>query len=158
MTKIKTAPYVKQMIGGKFLSDGYDWSNDPNNYKINNHIPSNRCYHCSFKFVGAEYAAYCVICDKAMNPGAEYLMPKVQNLVEQRIRIPEDITETEYNKKLNPKKADDHPLKAEFVTADNLVWYNVVNAANLIVLISTVVYVIVAGKRLILLEMLERWL
>jgi len=130
MVNVKTVPYVKQMIGGKFLPEGYDWTNDPKGYKIDGHLPGNRCYHCGFKFVGSAYAAFCNICDNAMSRGDDislrigdkatgHVVMRSQ-LVASRIRIPEDVsTEDQYKKKLEeePQK----PMKATFSRADELV-------------------------------------
>ena len=108
----KTAPYVKQLIGGRLVSNGYDWIKDPKHYLIDGHRPSNRCFHCGLRFIGSEYAAFCNVCDNEMTPendtmpiliktGHEsYLAPR-KELTKHRIRIPNDSTEEYYKNKLD---------------------------------------------------------
>lgn len=128
MVNVKPAPYVKQMTGGKYLPESYDWTNDPKDYKVDGHLPANRCYHCGFKFVGSQYAAFCNICDNAMSMGDDislrigdkttgYVVMR-SALVASRIRIPDDVaTEEQYKKKLEEKPEQ---LKAQFTRADDL--------------------------------------
>lgn len=115
----------------------YDWIKDPKRFKVNGHMPSNRCFHCGYKFVGSKYAAFCNICDLAMTPDPDLAMyivterpPKGskdaiadggkgywttrRQYIATRIRIPEDIdSEEEYSKKLDglkKKMKEDEPI------------------------------------------------
>ena len=114
----------------------YNWFEDPKGYKtITERIPKDRCFHCGSKFVNAQYAAFCNICDNEMTPDAEdstifvvtdkankqgYLISR-REYVANRIRIPDDIkTEEEYKKKLQAMEEPEQPMKATFTRADDL--------------------------------------
>lgn len=115
--KLKTITrHVDYLIGGKKLPPSYDWKKDPNGISDDGHIPTNRCYHCGHRFVGAKLAAFCVVCDMAMTIDKD---PKRFDLVATRIRIPEDITdEKSYQEKM---KIPDVDIKPGFFRADQLV-------------------------------------
>jgi hypothetical protein len=128
MADVKTVPYVKQMVGGKYLPNSYDWINDPNGYKKDDHLPANRCYHCGLKFVGSQYAAFCNICDNAMSMGDDISLRIGDKstgtivmrsaLVASRIRIPDDVSsEEDYKKKLEEKPQQP---KTTFTRADEI--------------------------------------
>jgi len=126
----KTVPYVKQLVGGKPMPEGYDWVKDPKGYKKDGHMPANRCYHCGFRFVGSAYAAFCNICDNAMSMGDDislrigdketgYITMR-SRLVASRIRLPDDVdSEEQYKEKLDQMEKPDKP-KATFSRADEL--------------------------------------
>lgn len=126
----RTASYVKQLVGGKPMPEGYDWSKDPKGYKKDGHMPANRCYHCGYKFIGSQYAAFCNICDNAMSMGDDISLRigdkttgriiMRSQLVASRIRIPDDVSsEEEYKKKLEEPPVEH---KAEFKRADDLLY------------------------------------
>lgn len=111
----------------------YDWIHDPNGYKKDSRIPNNRCFHCGSRFIGAEYAAFCNICDNEMTTDSEdsqifvitdkankqgYLISR-REYVANRIRIPDDVTEEQYTKKLAELEKPEPP-KAVFTRADDL--------------------------------------
>src|SRR5215510_2556955 len=117
--------HIDHEIYGKKISPGYDWANDPKKYKVADsfgslHIPKNRCYHCGIRFLNSKYAAFCVVCDNEMSPPHEEPLfivtrydpntkPPVKEgywttrkaIVNNRIRIPDDVTEEEYQAKMD---------------------------------------------------------
>lgn len=106
---------VERTYDGKKLPPRYDWQKDPNHYTTNGHIPDNRCYHCGYRFIGSQYAAFCNVCDNAMSPDVDESIFIVtdkekgegynttrREMVQDRIRIPDDVAdEKAYAKKLN---------------------------------------------------------
>jgi len=122
----------------------YDWLKDPNNYRIEGHMPPNRCFRCGFRFLGAKWASFCNICYAKMTPDIDdkvYVVtqkpskdtkPPTQGegywttrreLIANLIRIPDDIPdEFEYRKKLDEleknetQKEADGLYKVEFKT------------------------------------------
>lgn len=136
---------LKYNIYGRKLSEPYDWALDPNHYKEQDnegiyHVPKNRCYHCGIRFMNSKYAAYCNVCDNEMSPLHEEQMfvvtrydplakPPVREgywttrsaLIKNRIRIPDDVDEKEYQKKLNDLALAEQKIslspKPEFKTA-----------------------------------------
>lgn len=127
---------------GRQLSQGYDWIADPSSYRRYGHVPDNRCYHCGIRFLNAKYAAYCNVCDNEMSPPHEERIfvvtryepqakPPVREgywstrkqLIRNRIRIPDDVTDEDYKQKMdNIEKVDaERPLflrpEPEFKTA-----------------------------------------
>jgi hypothetical protein len=112
---------MKYLMYGLPVSEGYDWKLDPKDYRKDGHIPPNRCYHCGIRFVGAAWAAFCNVCDSEMSPVHEELYfvvtkndkdakPPVhegywttrRKIVQNRIRIPDDVlSEEDYKKKLS---------------------------------------------------------
>ena len=122
------------------VSEGYDWRIDPNGYRKDGHIPKNRCYHCGRRFLNSKYAAFCNVCDNEMSPPHEEPMfvithyvpdakPPVKEgywttrneMVKNRIRIPDDMTEEEYKEKLKALgKSTPLDSKPEFRSAMDL--------------------------------------
>lgn len=110
---------VNYLYSGKLLPKRYDWTNDPKGYKTEGHIPYNRCFHCGFKFIDSKTAAFCNICDHAMQTGGDdYIRGFSYEKRDARIRIPDDTNEEDYKKKI--ETPPERP-KAVFTRADDLV-------------------------------------
>ena len=115
--------HIERTFGGKYLPKRYDWTSDPNGYLVEDgHKPTNRCFHCGFRFVGSQdYAVFCNICDTAMQIGGEEILLNFKtSRVNARIRIPDDTTEQAYEQKLKDIDVT-IVLKTEFKTAKDLV-------------------------------------
>ena len=131
---------MRYQLYGREISEPYDWVNDPKHYKVDHHIPFNRCYHCGIRFLNSKYAAYCNACDNEMSPDADSKMfvvtaydpqakPPIREgywttrrqIVRNRIRIPDDVSEEEYDQKIKAiEKVDaERPLflRPNFETA-----------------------------------------
>lgn len=110
------ADNVPRTYGGKKLPPAYDWKRDPDKIAADGHIPINRCYHCGFRFVGAKFAAFCVVCDTVMTIDND---PKRFEFVSTRIRMPEDVIDEQWYKEKNA--LPDVTVKPGFFRADQLV-------------------------------------
>jgi hypothetical protein len=118
MAESKRKMDIDYLIGGKKLPPSYDWKTDPKGISNNGHIAPNRCYHCGYRFVGSNLAAFCNICDNAMTTDND---PKRFDLVATRIRIPDDVTdEKAYQEKMSIPDVN-AAMKPGFFRADQLV-------------------------------------
>jgi hypothetical protein len=104
----------------KQKSKSYDWQNDPQNFKVDDHIPKERCFKCGYRFIGFDSAAFCVICETKMTPDLNEKIYVViekppdkqtpgkgewitrREFISKRIRVPENIDNiNEYAKKMS---------------------------------------------------------
>jgi hypothetical protein len=134
-----SSPYS---IYGRKPLEHYDWIADPKHLKVEGHIPNNRCYYCGNKFMGSAFTAFCNICDEPMSPpDHEYVYVVTRNdtdakppikeghwttrrkLIMNHIRIPEDMEEKDYRKKLlELRSAEKEPIYyPDFRKANDLV-------------------------------------
>lgn len=103
MPKLKMVTWhVDYTINGHKIKPGYDWTKDPNNYKVKMKVkdmgivisrPFNRCFHCGRRYVDSDNKgiAYCGECDIMLaSGGEEFLRNYNQSVTNCRVPIPDN--------------------------------------------------------------------